>query len=230
MIEGVDVSEYQNNVDWYAARAGGIRFAFIRCSDGDYLDKKFARNVEQAKGAGIFVGAYSFARPSLKPGSAQDAAAKFWERCKQLGTGIGELPPALDAETDGGMLSIALSRWFRDYARTLSELAGRPCVVYTFPSFWRSNVIAFEGGWAKDYPLWLAHYKQQVVTAPPPNGDGPMLLWPWGESWTFWQWAGDHGPSTPGVKGPCDRNRFNGDIAALEALANVPSGLPPEVA
>ena len=39
-VEGIDVSKWQGTIDWDAVAADGIRFAFIRTTDGTgYLDE-----------------------------------------------------------------------------------------------------------------------------------------------------------------------------------------------
>jgi lysozyme len=58
--------------------------------------------------------------------------------------------------------------------------------------------------------LWFAEY------APTPNRMPPQ--WP---SWTLWQYTdGRSGPGPRSVAGigPCDRDRFNGDLAGLRTL------------
>ena len=56
-IEGVDVSEFQGNIDWGQVRASGRLFAFIRVGDGHYFDPLFDQNWSGAKGAGVIRGA-----------------------------------------------------------------------------------------------------------------------------------------------------------------------------
>ena len=53
-VQGIDVSNWQGDIDWDKVRAAGTQFAFITATEGgDYLDPKFAQNWQAAKRAGI---------------------------------------------------------------------------------------------------------------------------------------------------------------------------------
>jgi lysozyme len=58
-VQGIDVSNWQGDIDWNKVRAAGTQFAFIKATEGgDYLDPKFAQNWQAAKSVGIPRGAY----------------------------------------------------------------------------------------------------------------------------------------------------------------------------
>ncbi len=64
---GVDVSEWNEDIDWKAAKAAGIEFAMIRIGYGDtyregvfHIDKYADANIRGTKEAGIPVGYYFF--------------------------------------------------------------------------------------------------------------------------------------------------------------------------
>ena len=58
-IQGIDVSYFQGNVDWTKVEAAGIRFAYIKVTEGgDRFDPNFRDNWAGAKQAGIARGAY----------------------------------------------------------------------------------------------------------------------------------------------------------------------------
>ena len=65
---GVDVSEFQGDIDWEAVAASNIQFAFLRCgyrgaSEGGLAeDQKFAENYEKARAAGLEVGVYFYSQ------------------------------------------------------------------------------------------------------------------------------------------------------------------------
>ena len=60
-VQGIDVSYWQGDIDWDAARAAGVHFAFIKATEGgDHLDPKFLDNWYAAKNAGVARGAYHF--------------------------------------------------------------------------------------------------------------------------------------------------------------------------
>src|SRR5687767_14111397 len=60
-VQGVDVSKYQGDIDWDRVRAAGMRFAYLKVSEGgDVVDPRFYENWENAARAGLPRGAYHF--------------------------------------------------------------------------------------------------------------------------------------------------------------------------
>jgi len=65
-IRGIDVSNWQGNIDWEEVKADGIQFAILRAGWGEYAsqkDPKFDENYAECKRLGIKIGAfwYSYA-------------------------------------------------------------------------------------------------------------------------------------------------------------------------
>ena len=74
--KGIDVSHWQNDIDWNAVKADGVEFAIIKAGGSDsgfYTDSKFRINYAEAKAAGIAVGAYYFVGKGCK--SYEDGVA-----------------------------------------------------------------------------------------------------------------------------------------------------------
>src|SRR3989337_4160563 len=92
-IQGIDVSYWQGDIDWDAAREAGVSFTFIKATEGgDHLDPKFLDNWYAAKRAGVARGAYHFVywcRP------ANEQALWFM---LNVPTDSDALPPVLDLE------------------------------------------------------------------------------------------------------------------------------------
>lgn len=64
-IKGIDVSEFQGDIDWSEVKDAGIEFAIIKLAniydfDDNYKDSKFDINYKNAKAQGIKVGAYIY--------------------------------------------------------------------------------------------------------------------------------------------------------------------------
>ena len=60
-VRGVDVSSYQGEIDWQVLASQGIRFAFIKATEGSgFVDPCFSRNMADALGTDLKVGAYHF--------------------------------------------------------------------------------------------------------------------------------------------------------------------------
>ena len=72
-VAGIDVSRHQGAIDWPRVAAAGIRFAWIKATEGgDYRDPAFGRNWELAEAAGVRRGAYHFVywcRPAKDQGN-----------------------------------------------------------------------------------------------------------------------------------------------------------------
>jgi lysozyme len=165
-LPGIDVSHYQGEVDWQAVALSGVRFAFIKATDGsDDVDPRFARNWAGARAAGIVRGAYHFLRPGL------DAKRQAAHLLSVVAMDDMALPPALDVEITDGLDAAALQDGIGAWLETVRSALGCRPVVYTDPSFWRSSVAADFSG----YPLWLACYDSEPEVPP---------SW---QAWTFWQ-------------------------------------------
>jgi len=59
-IKGIDVSAWQGVIDWKKVASSGVKFAIIRSSYYDKVDKMFEYNITEAKKAGIYVGVYHY--------------------------------------------------------------------------------------------------------------------------------------------------------------------------
>ena len=207
---GPDVSSWQHTsgpIDWTAVHDGGNAFTFIKATEGSsYTNGYFASDWAASTAAGLYRGAYHYARPSV--GSAADQAAFFASTIGSQ-TSAGILPPVLDMEEAGSLSPDQLIDWTSTFLTTVQALTGRQPMIYTYPYFWRTKMagsLAFTG-----YPLWIASYG----TVSPPT-----LGWP---SWTFWQYSATS--SVSGIAGNAiDMSRFVGDAAQLAALAG--SGPP----
>jgi GH25 family lysozyme M1 (1,4-beta-N-acetylmuramidase) len=201
---GIDVSQWQHNpsVNWDRAGTDRVTFAFIKATEGlSYTNPHYAADRVAARRAGIYRGAYHFARPSR--GSAARQARYFVDRAGEHDAN-GDLPPVLDLEDTGGLGTADLRTWTRRWLETVQSLTGRAPVIYTSPSFWEGYLGDSRG--FRGYPLWVAHYE---TTRPQVPGG-------W-KSWTFWQTTNTG--HVAGIIGAVDINRFNGTHAELAALA-----------
>jgi lysozyme len=197
-VAGIDVSYYQESIEWRRVRRAGMRFAFIRVSDGVTVeDPRFAKNWSGAKRAGMLRGAYQHFRPE------ESATAQADLLVAAIARDPGELPPVIDVEVDGGKSPDQVADRVRTWvARVRSQLGVEP-IIYTGPEFWRERV---GGADLSSQPLWVAHYTRNCPTVPPP----------W-TTWTFWQHT-DSG-QVPGIEGPVDLDVFAGTLDDLEDLA-----------
>lgn len=193
-IQGIDVSKYQGDVDWNAVASSGIRFAWIKATEGgDYLDEKFRQNWEAARAAGVRRGAYHFAywcRP------AKEQAAWF---LANVPNDPDALPPVLDVEWNPQSRTCPqkLSRdealaQMRTILEAMERAYGKKPVIYTAVDFYR-DVLQGE---MLDYPMWVRSVRAYPAVK---YGD---------RRWHFWQHTATG--SVPGVRGYVDRNCYYG--------------------
>jgi len=207
-VHGIDVSKYQGEIDWDSVRSAGVRFAWIKATEGgDHIDDKFTRNWAAAKAAGVPRGAYHFAywcRPM------EEQAAWF---TANVPNDPDALPPVLDVEWNGQSKTCA-KRVPRDVAigqmkiilAAMERAYGKRPVIYTAVDFHRDVMQ----GEFTDYTIWVRSVKYHPSVK---YGD---------RRWRFWQHTAEG--RIPGIRGYVDRNAFNGSASDWQSwLASVKS-------
>ena len=162
-IRGIDVSKFQGDIDWNAVANSGVKFAWIKATEGGDRDARFQANWEGAKAAGIPHGAYHFVywcRPPLEEIQIFEQNAPVEDDA---------LPPVLDAEAtptsptchrrltqDGAIadMQVMLQEMERHYGK-------RP-IIYTTVDFYAA--ILFDGA-LMDYPIWVRSTKHHPAMA-----------------------------------------------------------------
>jgi GH25 family lysozyme M1 (1,4-beta-N-acetylmuramidase) len=198
-VKGIDVSYYQGTIDWADVKRDGVKYAFIRVSDGTgFYDSKFERNWREARAKGVMRGVYQFFR------SDEDAIAQADLLIDAVGGALaeGDLPPVIDVESTDGRSASQIAAKVRQWSNRIEDKLGVKPFIYTGPYFWRDNV---NGADMNDHKLWVAHYGTSCPLVPP--------------TWTRWTFH-QHTSSgrVDGIAGNVDMNRFNGSLADLQAL------------
>ncbi|MDX3225583.1 GH25 family lysozyme [Streptomyces sp. ME19-01-6] len=205
-VEGVDVSSHQGNVAWSTLWSSGVRFAYVKATEGTtYTNPYFSQQYTGSYNVGMIRGSYHFALPDNSSGAAQ--ATYFVNHGGGWSKDGKTLPGALDMEynpygaTCYGKSASAMVSWIKDFTTTYKSLTGRDAVIYTSTSWWKSctgNSSAFGG----TNPLWIPRYGSSVGELP--AGWGFHTIWQYTSSGAT---VGDH-------------NKFNGAIDRVQALAN----------
>ncbi len=216
---GIDVSRFQDRVNWKRVGASKVRFAFVQASRGSGddcavvprrcgPDEDYARNYAGASDHGVSVGAYHRAFPGGGGRKAQkrDAKSEANVFIREVGkVRRGDLRPALDVETPfGGLGEQALRRWVRTWLARVKSKLGEEAIIYTNASSWRAtgNTTVFA-----QHPLWVANYGVRTPRAPASNWGG--------RGWSVWQYTSSG--HVPGIDGKVDRNRLRGGLDPLRA-------------
>lgn len=232
MILGIDVSRWQQKVDWTLLRDKGVKFAFIKATQGNYLvDPMLKTHLSNAKKNGMIVGVYHWCDPMV-PNEAQ--AKFFLETVKGLDYSFAvadveqnwtdwaewrnkKITKIIPAQRISDNARIILEYWKKHIDKTL--------VVYTRASF-INYYAAIASSWLPKYHLWLAHYVTKMNKANItwdafknyiPREGSPSLPRNCSK-WTFWQFTGGRF-ILDGVDTSIDLNLFNGDLDALVKLA-----------
>lgn len=193
-VQGIDISKYQGVIDWPKVRNSGIRFAYMKVSEGgDYVDGRFYENWEAAKTAGVARGVYHFMYWCR---TASEQAVWFSQAVPQDPT---QLPPVLDLEWNQASSTCpkripredALAK-IRKMLEIMEYHTGKRPIIYTDINFHR-DVLEGE---LPGYEFWLrsvaAEPNERYINRP----------------WTFWQYTATGRVS--GIRGDVDRNAFHG--------------------
>lgn len=126
MIAGIDVSVYQESLDWASLYNDGIRFAFIRLGDGTIVDEAASTHRRAARAAGIKVAPYWFCRDREDPIQQTE---RYILMAEAMGTWDGPLVPDYEqASRQGGnprgWLDAVVARLEAHYRRVLFYYCG----------------------------------------------------------------------------------------------------------
>ena len=230
---GVDVSHYQGAINWTSVKNSGVSFGWAKATEGSSLtDAFFAGNASSAKAAGVYFGAYHFARPAANsPGTE---ANFFWSVAGGSIKNDGlTLQPVLDFEdfsAAGGIPvgATSYSDWANQWCNAIVSKAAAVGVTVK-PVLYTSTCQAgnFNSSVAQWTP-WIAN----------PSGNPAQTSSPWVSTscntssyelwgagvWSVWQysWTG----VVPGIAGQSDLDVFNGTAAQMVTVLVVGINAP----
>jgi lysozyme len=190
----IDLSHFNVNPNFAVAKSAGILGVIHKATQGTaFTDPAYTLHRDAALAAGLWWGAYHFG-----DGTDGIAQADFFLDA------TGPARPAVlaldfEANPDGPSMTLDQARAF---VTRVQAVTGR------WPGLYGGAYLDQLLGGVKDPVLnncwlWLAQYAATAVT--PVN---------W-TRWTMWQYTGS---ATVAGIGQCDRSRFNGTAAELEAF------------
>lgn len=151
-VAGIDVSKHNGDIDFEQVSDDDYQFVFIKASEGKtYKDDAFERNYEQAREAGLKVGAYHFFR---KNRTAREQADNLLAaiRGKHL-----DLPLVIDLEDDWGNGATVSRQTAIDRVMEMIDILadkGYRVMIYT-------NLDGYEKYYKDllgDHDLWLCSF------------------------------------------------------------------------
>lgn len=174
-IVGVDVSSYQENVDFGKLKEQGVQFAYIKATEGStHVDSSFKEKWADAQGAGVASGAYHYFVYSV---SGSEQAQNFINTVGELD---GRLIPAVDMElTPEEVLNPPVVddvvRGLKSFLAVVEEKYGVKPLIYSQKDYYDKYLAAD----FSSYPRWARNVYYPIYIDL--NND-----------WTVWQYN-DHG-------------------------------------
>lgn len=211
---GVDVSNNNGSITWSSVRGDGIFFAWAKATEGTYFtDSYFSGNITRGKNAGIYMGAYHFARPDQD--SASTEANFFWNDAGSTVKADGKtFMPMLDFETFNGHVGASsYGQWANQWCNDIVSKASAKGLSVT-PVVYTSSCSACNlSGISHSWGAWLANY----------NGENPQTGTPWNictscevwgsGAWDIWQYGDCR--TLSGISGCTDADVYNGTSSQM---------------
>ena len=207
LVRGIDVSQWQGDIDWTAVANSGIKFAIIKCAGRGYgtgslyEDPYFTKNIQGALANGIQVGVYFFSQATTVEEAYEEASMTI----NLIKNYQITYPVSIDYETGSGYrinsLSVAdktkICKTFCDVVKS----AGHTPMVYTCKSDFYNEFNT--GELASSYKIWMAQYFYKYY--------GTGVDYQYGDDlpsfdWGYQMWQYTSTGRVPGISGNVDMN------------------------
>jgi GH25 family lysozyme M1 (1,4-beta-N-acetylmuramidase) len=165
MIQGIDISRWQTDINWEKVKGDGIEFAIIRACNGLTKDKCFEEHMNSAAAVGIDTGVYCFARAD----TVQKAEAEAEFVLSLIKNHRLTYPVCYDMESTELMALDNTSR--TDVGSAFCEKienAGYYAMIYTNKD-WLENRLEYDR--LKRFDIWLAQWRSS------PTWEGTFGIW-----------------------------------------------------
>ncbi len=210
LLDGIDVSEWQGNIDFTQVKSSGIDIVYIKSSEGDgYIDPYFRANYNLAKENGLKIGFYHF----LTARTVEDAVTQADFFASVVNNLDVDCRLAMDFEVFGDLNVSEINAISTAFLSRLQNITKKEVVIYS-DAFNARNT--FDKTLANTYPVWVADYGVDE----PENGN-----------WTTWigfQYTNQGRIS--GISDFVDRDYFTPDIFLSDnTTINVPNSPTPSV-
>ncbi len=149
-VRGIDVSQWQGDINWNAVAASGVNYAMVRIGNTAYgMDSKFVQNVIGANAAGIRVGAYVYTYAK----NVMQAAADAQLAINAMANLPISFPVAIDLEDPSlRSLSGAEQQAIINTFCTMIYAAGYTPMVYSYRSWFVDRIgVTIWDQWIADY-------------------------------------------------------------------------------
>ena len=172
LYDGIDVSKHQGKIDWpTVAQDPNIQFVYIKATEGASLvDKRYERNIKEARKAGMTVGSYHFFT------TRRSASQQFENFRKHVRKDWQDLIPMVDVEESGcrGANRQQLQQSLSEFMELMRNEYGKYPLLYSQYRFYNEK-LAPE---FNKYFIFMARYSQSEPTL---KGKGKYNIWQYSE-------------------------------------------------
>ncbi|TBR41713.1 glycoside hydrolase family 25 protein [Marinomonas agarivorans] len=170
-LHGIDVSYYQETIDWTEVGATDVTFVYVKATDGmTYTDPQYDANMSALnKQKKLLYGAYHFFEAEDDP---LKQANNF---ITQLSKYAFTLAPMVDVEVTKSQPPQVIQKRLQTFLDAVQSSTGCLPIIYSNKSFWEQNI----GPSFDDYVFWLAEY---ATTMDAPAQVQNLELWQYSES------------------------------------------------
>lgn len=204
-LEGIDVSEFQGNIDFKQVKDYGIEIVYIRSSAShSYIDAKFEENYRNAKANNLKIGFYHYV--TARNITEAKEQARFF--ATTISGKEADCRLAMDFETFKGLTKAEINEIAKTFLEELKRLTNKELVIYSDAY---NATSTFDKTLFQEYPLWVAQYGVREPEV---------------KEYIGWQYT-DEG-RIPGIKDYVDRDIFKEEILLDDSTAIKKPELKPE--
>lgn len=186
-IRGIAVSHDNGVINWEMVGKAGVKFAFIRATEGsEWQDARFSNNWREAENAGVIRGGYHFFS------TASSGEAQALNFISMVPAEPGTLPPVINLEFNRAKSRMGEEEFFRELSLMrdiLQRRFGAEPIICTTKEFHEDYLSDFE-----IERLWAKEFRSLNVE--------------WARDWTFWEFSSRG--RIPGIRGPVKLNVYRG--------------------
>lgn len=173
MINGIDVSKWQADIDWTKVRASNVRFAMLRALYATSTDTRFEEYYQGASDQGIDVGVYCYSTAKTVNEAKKEAKTVV----KLLNGRPLQYPIALDLEDNNQIKYMTKEQRMEAILayKSIVEKAGYQFILYVNLN-WLNHYIDQSVLGKEDIDIWIARYRDQNL-GHCYTGKGNVCIW-----------------------------------------------------
>lgn len=203
MIQGIDISNWQGQVNGSQIKSAGYEVVYIMATEGvGFTSPMLQSQYNECRNAGLKVGFYHFMLPS---DNGQAQAQHFYNATQGM---TMDCKIVLDCETSSvsgiSYSQAQITQVVMDFANEIERLFGHEIMIYGSP-YWVDQYLTNA---VTKYSYWEADYT---------SASTPQLTNLWGSNYAGWQWSST-GAVSGCPAGNTDLDKFTNDIFIVKEI------------